>query len=294
MGASLKSVTAELALQKSRAEGELEAEVAKTSESLQSCAEALENAQKLQTEAPQRHAQDAEALVLQRQEEVEAHLIQAVNEARITAAEAHDDAQEVGDESGGSQELDLLLTSAIGHFDDRQKLSQETAQAHQDAVKAVDEARTELEEAKKQLAQAESEDAHVELKQRVASAEAKVANLEEVADQRNSSHQAAHAAVQAAAEELKALEGQQQQTPKVIIPLEVVLRGELEIVSELIDGHKQAHSRLVEEAKAASEEWAAKRQELSVSLHTASLQVAVAEDAVEATKELRKRVTGGL
>merc|ERR1719383_882404 len=85
-----------------------------------------------------------------------------------------------------AKELDLLLTSAIGHFDDRQKLSQETAQAHQDAVKAVEEARTELEEAKKQLAQAESEDAHVELKQRVASAEAKVANLEEVADQRNS------------------------------------------------------------------------------------------------------------
>merc|ERR1712136_523244 len=247
MGASLKSVTAELALQKSRAEGELEAEVAKTSESLQSCAEALENAQKLQTEAPQRHAQDAEALVLQRQEEVEAHLIQAVNEA-------HDDAQEVDDESSGAQELDLLLTSAIGHFDDRQKLSQETAQAYQDAVKTVEQARTELEEAKKQLAQAEvtttegdaSEDAHVELKQRVASAEATVAHLDEVADERKSTHQAAHAAVQAAAEELKALEEQQKLTP------------------EVIDSHKQAHSKLLEEAKAASADWAAKRQELSV------------------------------
>jgi len=300
--ASLKSVTAELALQKSRAEGELEAEVAKTSESLQSCAEELENARKLQTEAPQRHAQDAEALVLQRQEEVEAHLIQAVNEARIKAAEAHDDAQEVDDESSGAQELDLLLTSAIGHFDDRQKLSQETAQAYQDAVKTVEQARTELEEAKKQLAQAEvtttegdaSEDAHVELKQRVASAEATVANLDEVADERKSTHQAAHAAVQAAAEELKALEEQQKLTPKVIVPLDLVVRGELETVSELIDRHKQAHSKLLEEAKAASADWAAKRQELSVSLHTASLQVAVAEDAVEATKELRKRVTGGL
>merc|ERR1712136_647900 len=156
--------------------------------------------------------------------------------------------------------------------------------AYQDAVKTVEQARTELEEAKKQLAQAEvtttegdaSEDAHVELKQRVASAEATVAHLDEVADERKSTHQAAHAAVQAAAEELKALEEQQKLTP------------------EVIDSHKQAHSKLLEEAKAASADWAAKRQELSVSLHTASLQVAVAEDAVEATKQLRKSVSGAL
>jgi len=166
----------------------------------------------------------------------------------------------------------------------------------------VEQARTELEEAKKQLAQAEvtttegdaSEDAHVELKQRVASAEATVAHLDEVADERKSTHQAAHAAVQAAAEELKALEEQQKLTPKVIVPLDLVVRGELETVSELIDSHKQAHSKLLEEAKAASADWAAKRQELSVSLHTASLQVAVAEDAVEATKQLRKSVSGAL
>merc|ERR1719284_2346090 len=67
--AALKSVTAELASQKDRAEGELAAEVSQTAATLQSAVEALETAHKLQSEAPQRHAEDAEALVLQRQEE---------------------------------------------------------------------------------------------------------------------------------------------------------------------------------------------------------------------------------
>ena len=75
------------------------------------------------------------------------------------------------------------------------------------------------------------ERAGVQLKQRVASAKAKDANFKEFADQRKSSHQETHGAVQAAAEVLKALEEQQKLTPKAIAPLDVVVRGELETVS---------------------------------------------------------------
>ena len=135
---------------------------------------------------------------------------------------------------------------------------------------------------KNQLAQADttegeaSKEANVELKQRVASAKAKEANFEEFADQRKSSHKATHGTVQAAAEVLKALEEQQKLTPKAIAPLDVVVRGELETVSEVIDIHTQGCIRLLAKAQAASANLGMKRQELSVSSR-------IAEDAVEAT-----------
>ena len=147
------------------------------------------------------------------------------------------------------------MTRAIVHFDDSERLSDETAQAHQDAVKVE-----KLDESKKQLDRVEaidmegeaSKQANVELKQRVASAKVKVANLEKFADQRKSSHQATHGAVHAAAEDLKALEEQQKLTPKAIAPLDLVVRRELETVSELTDNHKQEYDRLLAEAQAAS------------------------------------------
>jgi len=295
--AALKVVQTEHASQRVRLEEALKAEVDKTAEALNLAEEALEAAQKEQSETPQRHAEDAEALVLQRQEESEATLIAAVGEARISAAEAHDDAQEIEESSNGPQELDLLLTSAIGHFDDRQRLAQEMAQAHQDARDAVDEAQKELEGSKQKLAEAESSipgEAHRELRQRVASVEAKVEYLLQVADEREAALSGAQDAVQTAAEELKDLEEQQKLTPKGVVPLDMLVRGELATVSELIDDRRKARTKVLEEAKGASTEWAAKRQELSVSLHTASLQVAAAEDAVEATKQLRKTVAGAL
>ena len=121
-----------------------------------------------------------------------------------------------------------------------------------------------------------SKEANVELKQRVASAKAKDANFKEFADQRKSSHQETHGAVQPAAQVLKALEEQQKLTPKAIAPLDVVVRGELETVSEVIDIHKQEYNRMLAKAQAASAKYAMKRQELSVSLR-------IAEEAVEAT-----------
>merc|ERR1712136_639888 len=174
-------------------------------------------------------------------------------------------------------------------------LAQEMAQAHQDARDAVDEAQKELEGSKQKLAEAESSipgEAHRELRQRVASVEAKVVYLLQVADEREAALSGAQDAVQTAAEELKDLEEQQKLTPKGVVPLDMLVRGELATVSELIDDRRRARTKVLEEAKGASTEWAAKRQELSVSLHTASLQVAAAEDAVEATKQLRKTVAG--
>jgi len=128
----------------------------------------------------------------------------------------------------------------------------------------------------------------------VAGVEAKVEYLLQVADERAAAMSGAQDAVQTAAEELKGLEEQQKLTPKHVIQLDKLVRNELEIVSGLIDERKKARTKVLEEAQTASTEWVAKRQELNVSLHNASLQVAVAEDAVEATKNLRRTVTGAL
>lgn len=303
---ALHTVRGELQTQQARLEGSLQVEVCRSSEALRVAERALVAAQGEESETPQRHAEDAEALLLQHQQDIEATLVAAVNEARISAAEAHEDASL----SGAPQEFDLLLTSAIGHFDDRQSLAHETAQAFQEAIEAVDRARKELDESKQdserqracsssfsgrtsspgtQLSHAVSEAVHQSLL--CASAEATVSYLEHVADERRASQAAAQAAVQAAAEELQALEEQHKAKPKTNTPIALVVDGEIETVDALIQAHNDAERSVLEEAKVASAEWALKRQELHVSLHTASLQVAHAEDSVQATKELRKIVT---
>ena len=121
-----------------------------------------------------------------------------------------------------------------------------------------------------------SKEANVELKQRVASAKAKDAKFKEFADQRKSSHQETHGAVQPAAEVLKALEEQQKLTPKAIAPLDVVVTRRARDRVSVIDIHNQEYNRMLAKAQAASANWAVKRQELSVGLR-------IAEDAVEAT-----------
>ena len=61
--AAPKSVTAELGSEKDQAEGDLGVDVAKSSAALQAAVDALWTAKKFQSEAPQRRAQDTEALV---------------------------------------------------------------------------------------------------------------------------------------------------------------------------------------------------------------------------------------
>jgi len=379
--------------------------------------EALTIAQQQQSEAPQRHVVDAEALVLERQMEAESTLVQAVDEARISAAEAHEDAQERKDESGPSQELDLLLTSATGHFHDQKQLEDKASQAYQDALDAVHGAKQELQECKHRLEQhkaaawlerspaedeavsaereaadldaelataaeepvhedvlapsgdvapeedpfkeipddetvdtrepdefsvaveepeeipvespanleklqqlaaerrareeerdrkrnhalqkrkevedkiREHDEKSIELTQEIASTEARVKNLEDVADERKAALEAAQASTQVASDEMKSLEEQQKSAPKVAAPLELLVREELDILSGLVKVHTDEEERVLRDAKAAAAAWDEERRTLSVTLHNASVQVSVAKDAVQATKDLRQSVT---
>ena len=86
--AAPKSVTAVLASKKDQAEGDFGAEVAKSFAASQAAADALWTVQKVKSDAPQGRAQDKEAFVLRYKEEMGAQLVQAVDDARITAAEA--------------------------------------------------------------------------------------------------------------------------------------------------------------------------------------------------------------
>merc|ERR1712107_628234 len=97
----------------------------------------------------------------------------------------------------------------------------------------------------------------------IASTEARVKNLEDVADERKSA-------------------------PKVAAPLELLVREELDILSGLVKVHTDEEERVLRDAKAAAAAWDEERRTLSVTLHNASVQVSVAKDAVQATKDLRK------
>merc|ERR1711916_375905 len=78
---------------------------------------------------------------------------------------------------------------------------------------------------------------------------------------------------------------------KPVVTLEELLVGEIDLVASLIETHKDAHSAALQEVEEAEASWTAQRLSFSKSLPGATLQVAVAEGAVEAAKKLRKTVT---
>merc|ERR1712064_163855 len=125
---------------------------------------------------------------------------------------------------------------------------------------------------------------------RVANAEARVSALEQEVTEREADRAAAEAAEETANVNVQHLE-KQAAAAKPVVTLEELLVGEIDLVASLIETHKNAHSAALQEVEEAEASWTAQRLSLSKSLHGATLQVAVAEGAVEAAKKLRKTVT---
>lgn len=274
---------------------------------LRAAEEASVVAQQRQSEAPQRHKEDAEAIVLQRQEAAEATLVEALNEARVGALEAH---EESADETSSS-DLGILLKTAKELVASWQERVQKSTDERAEAGESVKQAHKVLEACRQQLiasvkaaghtagaghhaAHEPEADSDVELRQRVARAEAHVAYVEQLDIERQAAQAAAETAAQAAAEGLQFLEKHDKSSSKVVTPLEVLLHQEMEVVADLIRSHQEAQSGVLEGVEVASQQWELKRQTLSVSLHNASVREAVAKDAVDATKNLQRSVTAAV
>lgn len=95
---------------------------------------------------PLRHVEEAEAVVLKRQEAAEASLVQALDTARIAAAEAHEDAGGDADESDAEKgfRLDLLAASCKERLKDREQRAQESEAAHKETGALLEVVREQL------------------------------------------------------------------------------------------------------------------------------------------------------
>merc|ERR1712135_219900 len=195
-----------------------------------------------------------ESLSLDLQDDVEeSSEVRSVAAARTTLAERQESLRAAIQAQRDTQEA--LDAARLEMQNSKAQLEE-----HTDMVRARDDATSQDEEDREPETQHLQADAEMSL--RVANAEARVSALEK----------------QAAA-------------AKHVVTLEELLLGEIDLVASLIETHKNAHSAALQEVEEAETSWTAQRLSLSKSLHGATLQVAVAEGAVEAAKKLRKTVT---
>jgi hypothetical protein len=129
--------------------------------------------------------------------------------------------------------------------------------------------------------------------QHAATNQARVAYYEEALEERVAAKSAAEAALQAATDELSALESQLRSLPKtkIIAPLELLVKGELEVVLQLIASREEAERTVRADAQIAEMEWNERRKMLTAKLHSAALKVTVAESDVQAAKMLKQSIT---
>lgn len=111
-------------------------------------------------------------------------------------------------------------------------------------------------------------------------------------EERVAAKSAAEAALQAATDELSAVESQLKSLPKtkIIAPLELLVKSEIEVVLQLIASRAEAARRVRADAQIAEAAWNERRNSLTASLHSAVLKVTVAESDVQAAKMLKKSI----
>jgi len=269
-------------------------------------------AKREQIQNPLRHAEEAEAVVLKRHEAAEASLVQALDAARTAAAEAHEDAGGDDDDDAdvnAGLEIDLLASSCKERLKDREQCAQEAEAAHKEAVDALNVAREQLqrwklanvndeadeyeradEESLKSQGSETGDSAHARGtftdEQPQARLEARIADLELVAQEKEVDRNSTAGAVEAARSELEALEMQRRALP--VVSLEKLMAMELKLTEDYYNAHKEKETQVLEEANKRALAWAEERETLNANLHRTDLQIKVAAEDVAATKKLQQ------
>jgi hypothetical protein len=285
--AAVKAVEEELEAIRQRVEGSL-------AKSLPECAAALDDATKAleackqkgeRDQAPLRHSEDAEAQVLKSQQQAEETLVQELDEAHMAAAEAHEDAcvfSDTADKNDGP-DVDLLVKSAAARFTDHERNANDAADAHKEAVTQATATEQELNAMKP------SEEQQVdETDERRAALEARLKDLEQVAQEKEGVSKAAAATAAAAKEELRDLEARQKAAPKRAEPLEKLIRNELQIVDAGLKVRQDKENAIMSELEERKQAWMKESDVLGADLHRAQLQSTVAAEGIKATSELTK------
>jgi len=251
-------------------------------------------------QTPLRHAEEAEAVVLKRHEASEASLVQALDAARTSAAEAHEDLggddQNMADVDAGI-EIDLLAASCKERLKDREQCAKDSETAHKEAVHALEAAHEQLHKWRKtsDAADNESDDemADGNLTNKVsfideqpeARLEARITDLQQAVEEKAANKKADAEALEAARLELEDLEKQRQALPAV--SLEKLIAMELKLTKDIYNAHTEKERKVLEDARNRALAWAEERETLHANLHRTDLQIKVAKEDVAATKKLQ-------
>jgi hypothetical protein len=301
--AASKALQEELEVLKQRVEGPLAKALPECAKRLQDAQRAVEDGkfQGEKEQAPLRHAEEAEAQLLKTHQAAEASLVQALDEAQMAAAEAHEEVVVPTEDKSAKEESDFLVKSSESRLADREKQAKEAQDAHKAALVAAEGAKEDFAEAQaadnsaKQDAdsdsEAEEDPAIAEREATMESLEARANDLQHVADEKKKASSAAAAALKAATDELAALKTSQKEGRAAAAPtrpIDEMVREELATSSKGLQVRRDKEGSILQEAQLKMAEWLQQKECLGADLHRAELEVAVAKENVQATKDLAK------
>jgi len=202
----------------------------------------------------------------------------------MVVAEAHEDANLFGNDNDG---MEMLVKSGKARFNDHQRNANNAVEAHTEAVAQLDATKKELDAIKPKEEQEVDE-----TDEQRATLEARLKDLQQVAQEKQAASKAAAATAEAAQVELKDLEAQQQAMPKGGVSLIQLLRDEFQITDESLKARQDAEAKVLAEFKEENARWMKEKEALGADLHRAQLQATVAEEGVSAAKALGKQLGG--
>jgi len=237
-----------------------------------------------------RHVMDAETHLLKTKKQAEEAFVQTIDEARMAAAEADEDAMACNDDEPAAavrdaSNMDFLVKSAAARLVDHERNAKDASDAHIEVQAALEAAKQELEnlplQGESDTEMMSSNACH----QRIA-LEAWLNDLEVMTHEKETASVAASSAAAAAKNELQDLESRHESSRIVARPLKEIIREELNIVETWLMVHHDRGTAIVAEVGVRKLAWTKEKEALGADLHRAQLQAIVAEEAVSVASGL--------
>merc|ERR1712232_1037758 len=279
---------------KQRVEGPLTKQVQECAARLDDTVKTLEEVSKNGDEEQLRlrHVMDAETHLLKTKKQAEEAFVQAIDEARMAAAEADEDAMACNDDEPAAavrdaSNMDFLVKSAAARLVDHERNAKDASDAHIEVQAALEAAKQELENMPLQGGSDTEVISSNTFHQRIA-LEAWLHDLEVMTHEKETASMAASSAAVAAKEELQDSESRHESSRIVARPLKEIICEELNIVESSLRIHQERGTAIMAEAGEREVAWTTEKEALGADLHRAQLQAIVAEEAVSVASGLAK------
>lgn len=194
------------------------------------------------------------------------------------------------EDTAAKEQANFLVMGSESRHADCEKQAEEAQNAHKQAVIAVDAAKDEFaaaQAADETASEISEEEASVaERKAKLGTLEARVNDLQHVADEKKNASFAAVEALKAATHELVQLKQSAKAAAAPIRPIEAMVREELATTNKGLQVRRDKENDILDDAHKKTTEWLKHKETLGADIHRAELEVAVAKQSVQATKDL--------